>query len=190
MISSEKARLLEKMKVVLSDGNYDQCLSFANEILKHVRNHFEALSYKGLCLCRLGHLDEAINILTDCINKSPNLAHLWVFRGDCYYDQHAWQKSFDDYSQSLRLDPSNGAVMDKCARCLFKLGDVNYALHFIQKAVSRVEDPNPFIIMIAMLNELGFLDYAKQIAQMGAEAFPNDERFKGNAAASYFVRPT
>jgi tetratricopeptide (TPR) repeat protein len=167
----------ERVSQSFRDEKYEQCLVFTEKMLKLDKNNFNALCYKATCLEKLGSYKKAIKIIDHCLETNDDLFHLWVTRGDCHYGLEEWRKAFNDYFTALPLDEENGAVMDKCARCLFRLGDANYALHFIQQAINTSESPEPVLVMIAMLNSLGLTDYAQQVVRVGVKTFPDDDRF-------------
>lgn len=178
MQNNEKVTQSEKeMLQSFGSGKYEHCLYIADKILQLDPTHFNARCYKGTSLEKVGHYRKALKIINQCLKEHHDLFFLWVTRGDCHYGLEEWENAFNDYFTALPLDENNGAIMDKCARCLFRLGDANYALHFIQQATNKAESPEPFIVMITMLNRIGLTDYAQQVVYIGANTFPDDDRF-------------
>lgn len=171
--------ILENVKSSFESGQYKECLIFVDKLLEVDKNNFNALCYRGTCLAKLGYYSEAINILTKCIIQNNNLFFLYVTRGDCYYETKDLNRALSDYWISLQME-QNGSVMDKCARTLFLLGNTEYAMEYIQKAImfAGKESPEPTLIMIAMLNKIGLSEYALKVVKIGINMFPNEERLR------------
>ncbi len=179
MVKKEKNEILNvKMQKAFGAENFEQALMYCDQLLDANPEDFDTRTYKGACLCRVERYQEAINLLSQCIAEHEGYFPLYVFRGDSYYGLKNWQKAINDYKHALKIDPLDGATLDKCARSYFHLGNVNDALYFIRESLSVADDPAPFLVMIVMLKELGLLSYAEQIAKIGTEKFPLDVRFR------------
>lgn len=168
----------ETVESLYSSGEYEKCLILAENKLANNPSDFNALCYKGACLAKNAQYADAIAVLSKCVSVRDDLFFLWVLRGDCHYELKEFSKSFSDYWISVQLDPKNGAAVDKCARSLFLLGDENYALDFIQRAIKIGDSPEPVLVMVHMLRIIGRLNSAFAITRMGADKFPKDERFE------------
>ncbi len=168
---------METLQTLFTNGTYDKCFELAIKTLENNPEDFDALCYKGTCLAKLGRHVEAIDVLTGCISLKDDLFFLWVTRGDSFYELKDFSRAFSDYWVSLQHEATNGAVMDKCARALFLLGDEKFALDYIQRAIKVGESPEPVLVMINMLDRMKFPSYALSVARMGASKFPTEKRF-------------
>lgn len=138
------------------------------------------MAYKGACLSRLDRHEEAIPVLTRCINISEQLSEdngLFLYRGDSYYGTKQYDEAVDDYKRAIEAEPDNGAAMDMCARSLFRAGEYGEALSMIKKAVEIRKSPEPFLVMSSMQMRLGMKQEEFKTMVRGASIFPEDKRF-------------
>lgn len=166
---------IEKIRDAYKQQRYSDCLVMAGDVLKIERGNINALSYKASSLLHLGLFQEAVNNFSDCLSLDNNLFHLWVLRGDAFYEMKEYEKAFSDYWISLQIEPNNGAVMDKIARTLFLIGDKNRALEYIEKAINIAESPEPLLIMITMLKKMGLHSFLHQYYDLGIARFPEEK---------------
>lgn len=167
---------ITKISASYSSEEYDKCLELCNTRLINNKNDFDTLSYKANCLKHLKKYHQAIYILDFCIDlKEEQFFYLFVSRGDCYYDLGDYEIACGDYWKALQLEPNTGAVLDKFARSLFRIGLHKDAVAYINKAVQLCESPEPVIIMITMLKNLGLADSALSVAEFGLKNFPDDK---------------
>lgn len=127
--------LFAKLKADYENGQIDECMKIAEEILQTDSNHFFTLCYYGKCLYQKDEYEKSAEYLTRCLNEEENYFFLWKFRGDCYYKIKDYEKAIMDYRKSLELDPTNGATLDDIAQCAFLLGDFKTAHDFIDEAI-------------------------------------------------------
>ena len=155
-------------------GEFRDCLSLSNDFLTIDPQNFNILSYKGACELKLGLYQDAVETFTKCLSINESGFHIWTFRGDAFYELEAYDRAFSDYWHSLQLEPDNGAVMDKCARSLYRLGNKQYALEYISKAVEKSESVEPFIIMMTMLRNIGNEEEAMKVQREAMLKFPHE----------------
>ncbi len=171
--------LQAEYRTAYQNGEYEKCLELTNVVLTDDPINFDALAQKGATLMRLNRNKDAIEVFSESIKVNNTAYHVWVFRGDCHYALADYEKAFSDYWVSLQLEPDNGAAVDRCARCLFHMGDTKEALKYIRKAAGIAESSEPMLVMIHMLKLMGFPSYAKEVYRMGLKKFPEEsERFR------------
>ena len=170
---------MDQIVNTFSSQEYSKCLKLCNKRLVIFKNDFDTLAYKANCLKHLKKYRQAISILDFCINmKAEQIFYLFVSRGDCHNDLGDYEKACGDYWKALKLEPNTGAVLDKFARSLFRIGLYEDAITYISKAVQLCESPEPVIIMITMLKNLGLDDRAFSVAESGVKDFPDDMRIR------------
>ncbi len=177
LLISQKANKmtnLELIKTAYANEDFEETLSLANRFLSENPQNFEVLSYKGVSELNLGLNYESVETLTKCLATDDQKFGIWVFRGDAYYELGEYEKSFSDHWNSLQLEPDNAAVMDKCARSLFRLGKREYALEYISKAVERGQNVGPFIIKATMLRQMGDEKGAEKVKEEALLRFPEE----------------
>ena len=166
--------LFAKLKAAYENGQIDECIKIAEEILQTDSNHFFTLCYYGRCLYQKSEYEKSAEFLTRCINDEENYFFLWKFRGDCYYKMQDYEKAITDYKKSLELDPTNGATLDDIAQCAFLLGDFKTAHDYIDEAIKIEEESD-----MPMIRKAQFFEFQQQTTdalnqyKKTLENFPN-----------------
>jgi tetratricopeptide (TPR) repeat protein len=146
--------LFAKLKAAYENGQIDECIKIAEEILQTDSNHFFTLCYYGRCLYQKGEYEKSAEYLTRCLDEEENYYFLWKFRGDCYYKMKNYKKAIEDYKKSLALDSTNTATIDDIAQCSFLLGDFKTAHDFIDEAIKIENESDMPMIRKAQFFEL------------------------------------
>jgi len=146
--------LFAKLKAAYENGQIDECVKIAEEILQTDSNHFFTLCYYGRCLYQKDEYEKSAEYLTRCLNEEENYFFLWKFRGDCYYKMKDYKRAIIDYKKSLDLDPTNGATLDDMAQCAFFLGDFKTAHDYIDEAI-KIENESD----VPMIRKAQFFEF-------------------------------
>lgn len=149
--------LFAKLKAAYENGQINECMKIAEEILQTDLNHFFTLCYYGRCLYQKDEYEKSAEYLTRCLNEEENYFFLWKFRGDCYYKIKDYERAITDYKKSLELDPTNGATLDDIAQCAFLLGDFKTAHDFIDEAI-KIENESD----MPMIRKAQFFEFQQQ----------------------------
>lgn len=166
---------MESIIEAYQEERYTDCLNLADAVIFEDSSNFDALSYKATSLLKLNRYKEAVDIFNKCIVLDNTRFFIWVLRGDAFYDSGDYERAFSDYWISLQLEPDNGAVVDKMSRALFRLGDEEKALIYIEKAVNLGESPEPIMVMLVMLNKMGAYGFLHRLYDLGIKKFPDEK---------------
>jgi tetratricopeptide (TPR) repeat protein len=167
-IEEDTSKIIELYQL----GRYQECLFLSEKILEIDANNFDVLAHTASSYSHLGEYKKAIVFFSKCLVIDSEKFYIWVLRGDAFYELQKYNNAFSDYWISLQFEPENGAVLDKIARTLFRLGDENKALEYIQKAIQIGNSPEPILVMMVMLNKLGAYGFIEPISKVGIEKFP------------------
>ena len=77
---------MQKIIETYQKGLFEECLKITSELLQLESQNYEAISYKGACELKLGLYDEAVSTFTQNLSLDEHKFHIWVFRGDAYYE--------------------------------------------------------------------------------------------------------
>ena len=149
--------LFSKLKIAYENGQIDECMKIAEEILQTDSNHFFTLCYYGRCLYQKSEYEKSAEYLTRCLNEEENYFFLWKFRGDCYYKMKDYERAITDYKKSFELDPTNGATLDDIAQCAFLLRDFKTAHNFIDEAI-KIENESD----MPMIRKAQFFEFQEK----------------------------
>lgn len=76
----------------------------------------------ALCHLESGRLPAAIDALTKAIRLAPDLARLWLARGDAHQRVNKVAEAGEDYAQALRIEPADEETLKKATACLLQAG--------------------------------------------------------------------
>ena len=96
--------LFSKLKIAYENGQIDECMKIAEEILQTDSNHFFTLCYYGRSLYLLGRYEEALKILDQCLEEEKEYYFLWSFRGDVLYKLGQYQEAATSYDEALKCE--------------------------------------------------------------------------------------
>ncbi|XP_027210397.1 tetratricopeptide repeat protein 21B-like isoform X1 [Penaeus vannamei] len=123
--------LVEKMKVYLSEQEWDQSMDAATRVLSVDSHNIEALKHKTLyALCRQGNYDEAAQALRDLYSEmdrsEPNNASLFVhmaqlFSRICGRNRLVLEETFMMASKAAKIDTGNAEYLTEVGyQCLLQ----------------------------------------------------------------------
>ncbi|MDZ7691801.1 MAG: tetratricopeptide repeat protein [Balneolaceae bacterium] len=76
---------------------------------------------------KANYCDKAINNFSDLINKIPNIAELYLYRGLEYLELEDYQKAIDDFLKAVEINPSLDRAWLNLAGCRRHSGDIKGA---------------------------------------------------------------
>jgi len=132
--------------------------------------------FKGVLLEQAGELDGAIDAFQEAIELAPDsavalnaLGYSMSNNGDDYDDAQRY------IEQALAIEPDNGAYMDSLGWVLYRRGEREAALTWLEQAYEQLPDPEIAAHLGEVLWELGREDRAIDIWAEALTSFP-DER--------------
>ena len=105
-----------------------------------VQRTAQDLFNQGLQKYKAGNFKGAIADFTQAIRQSPNIAELYIARGNAYYDQGDKQAALKDYNQGLRINPNYAPGYVERGNARDDLGDRKGAIEDYNKAIQLNAD--------------------------------------------------
>lgn len=93
------------------------------------------LRLKAHCLLLVGRIDEAIQIFTECINKSPQDIQLYVALAECYLAQDNYDSMLEVVENAEKIDITNSSLQAKRAIAMLYKGEMDEALSVILESL-------------------------------------------------------
>ena len=118
-------------------------------------------------------LRPAVTILESLVEEYPNDAGFLIALGYLLtdkMDRHMEAKAYIE--KALSTEPDNPAIMDSMGWVLFKLGDYEAALGYLEQAFEMFPDPEVIAHIIDVQWALGEKDKALQIYRDALEKHP------------------
>jgi tetratricopeptide (TPR) repeat protein len=105
-----------------------------------VQRTAQDLFNQGLQKYKAGNFKGAIADFTQAIRQSPNVAEIYIARGNAYYDQGDKQTALKDYNQGLRINPNYAPAYVERGNARDDLGDRKGAIEDYNKAIQLNAD--------------------------------------------------
>ncbi len=107
-----------------------------NQIISNIWNiwnetndqQIEADFYRGIESMRTGDLNMSISFFTRVIEKNPTFAEGWNKRATVYYMIGEFDKSMQDISETLKLEPRHFGAMDGMSLIFIKMQQFEKAI--------------------------------------------------------------
>ena len=163
-------------KEYVTNQDYSNTILLAQTFIDSTPNNPTAWLYKGAAERKLEQYETAINSFTLSLSFDEDDWLPWNFRGDSYYEIGEYERAFSDFWHALQINPGEGAVMDRCARSLYRMGKHAYALELIEDTIKLKEDVTPYFIKAHMLKMLDRDDDAIEVFQEARRVFPESEQ--------------
>lgn len=142
-------------------------------------NRLDAALYfqLGVTAERTGDIPAAVRAFEQCLKLDPRfhpaqnyLGYMWAERGENL------DRARQLIEQAVQADPNNSAYLDSMAWVLFRLGQPDQALPWMEKALQTMEDPDPTLFdhYGDILAALGRMEEARRAWQRALELDPDN----------------
>ena len=91
---------------------------------------------KGFCLSRLGKHYEAINAYNNALEKNPDNAIAYNYRGWSYFQLNENDKALTDYRKALQIFPGLGTTISNLGLLKYYMGEKDSATYYLNKAIT------------------------------------------------------
>jgi tetratricopeptide (TPR) repeat protein len=130
---------------------------------------------QSLLLQEQGRLRRAVGILEDLVEESPNNAVFLNALGYLLTDRLNRHDEAREYIQrALAMNPDSGAILDSMGWVLFRLGELELALDYLERAYRSLEVTEVMAHLIDVHWALGNQALARQMLDEALAESPND----------------
>jgi tetratricopeptide (TPR) repeat protein len=165
-----------------SDGRDEEALEwYARGLEAHPAEPL-LLYQRALFFERNGRLDRAIEELERLVELEPEsplylnaLGYTLADRTDQY------ERARDLIEQALAGEPDNPAILDSMGWVLYKLGDLDGALEYLERAWSLLRDPEVAAHIVTVRQARGEAEAAQGFLAEALAEWPEDERLRALA---------
>ncbi len=146
-------------KIYESSGKYEDALRYYNDLMRtnpQDRTHFDG-AYR--CMMKLKQYSEAIDLISQRIEKYPTDPALYIQRGSARFNAanaSAGQPggppvsaAFDDWDKAVSLQAKNPAVYQSIAEELVNVREYSKAIEYYERGEDESGQPNLFAFNIA-----------------------------------------
>jgi tetratricopeptide (TPR) repeat protein len=126
-----------------------------------------------------GKMRKAVTVLEDLVDSSPDDAALLNALGYLLtdqFDRHAEARGY--IQKALAMDPDNPAIIDSMGWVLFKVGDYQGALGYLERAYRLEQDPEIAAHLVDVRWALGEHEQALELLRTTLEQNPDSRHLK------------
>ena len=159
--------------------NYEEALGYYDQLITFRPDTETILLGRADTLLRMERLDEAILQYESAVAKYPESAISLNALGYILTDNTDRHKEAEKYiRKAIKLDPDSPAIIDSMGWVLYKLGQHEEALEYLQKAYEGFDDPEVAAHIVEVLVALNREDEALEFLQAAEEKTPESEMLK------------
>jgi tetratricopeptide (TPR) repeat protein len=170
-----RSAFLLEAELLSKDGREAESLEALNRGLAIFEDDRALLYARALTFERLDRVPEAVLDLQVLVSEDPLDADALNALGYVMADRtQDFEEALAFIERALELSPEQPAILDSMGWVLFRLGRVEEALDYLQRAFSGQEDAEIAAHLAEVLNALGREEEARAIWQKGAGIDPDN----------------
>ncbi|MBV9227651.1 MAG: tetratricopeptide repeat protein [Acidobacteriaceae bacterium] len=155
-------------------GKPEEALDLFEEAAKRDSSLFQARFDWGLALLKLGHADEAISPLRDCLRIAPGSADGNAALGLAYVMTRKFEEAVPPLEVAHAARPEDFKTGGLLSLAYLRTGASPKAIPLIQTSLQRQKnDPKLYFLLIECLNSTEDQTGALLVAEEAAQKFPN-----------------
>jgi len=176
---------------MLNDAdNATEALSLLDEAVGKYPDVASVRMAQAFQLLRMNRLSAGLQAMQDIKRLRPQDPVVLNALGYTLVDSEKDLKTGQTYlTEALKLSPDSGAVLDSMGWALFKLGEKEVALGYLERASGRTVDGDIDLHRGEVLWSMGRKQEALQVWQAGASRFPDNQKLKDKAKNAQVTAP-
>ncbi|MBA1146211.1 tetratricopeptide repeat protein [Ectothiorhodospiraceae bacterium WFHF3C12] len=164
-------------EMLRSAGRLEESLAVYNQALAQSPGNTDLLYGRAMTAVSLDRLDLAESDLRQVIDAEPDNAHALNALGYTLVDRtDRVREGKQLIEQAYNIRPDEPAILDSMGWALYRLGEPEQALDYLEKAHERSEEPEIAAHLGEVLWQLGYKDRARSVWQQVLKEDP-DNRF-------------
>ena len=126
---------IEEAKVKHKSGNFVEANKIFQELLKSHSDSFDLLYAYGLFCRDLKNFNLAKRVFLNLINKYPSSIKSYILLAEILRLENKFKDAEKILQKGLKSDPNHGDLLYNTSLLYFTLGNFDYALSYINKAI-------------------------------------------------------
>ncbi len=132
---------LAEAELLNNAGKHQQAMEVHNQALQQFQGNAELLYARGITAEKLNQLDIMEQDFKRILQQNPDDAHALNALGYTLVDRtERLQEGFNYIERAYKLQPNDVAILDSMGWALYRLGRLEEALDFLQRAAAKLRD--------------------------------------------------
>jgi tetratricopeptide (TPR) repeat protein len=159
----------------ISRNELDEAESWLDDGLERYPDNPSLRYSLAILLQERGELDRAVTVLEQLVVDRPDDAAFLNALGYLLTDKFERHTEARDYIQrALAMNPDSAAIIDSMGWVLFRLGDYESALGYLERAYRLMDNSEVLAHLVDVYFALGQQDTARELLQGGLAELPDD----------------
>lgn len=164
----------------MEQADYDAAETSIDEGLDRYPGNISLRYSRALLLQEQGRHRRSVDVLEVLVAENPNDASLLNALGYLLTDQfdHRHDEARGYIQRALAMNPDSAAIIDSMGWVLFKLGDYDAALEYLERAWRLEQDPEIAAHLVDVRWALGEREAALEFLESSLEEHPDDQHLR------------
>jgi tetratricopeptide (TPR) repeat protein len=172
--------LQAEAQLLASMERYPEALDNYNKVVKFRPDSEGAHLGKAELLLRMGRLDDALAQYKSTVKRWPDSANALNAYGYTLADRtDRYEEARKLIRKAFDIEPNSAAIIDSWGWVLFRLGEYDEALDYLQQAYEKLKDPEVAAHIVEVLIALDREDEAMVTLAEAESMFPESDVIKG-----------
>ena len=160
-------------------GDYEKADKLIDQGLSRYAGNTSLRYSRALLYEEQGRNRKAVDVLERLVRDSPDDSTLLNALGYLLTDQFDRHKEARGYIQkALAMDPDSPAIIDSMGWVLYKLGEYQSSLNYLERAYRLEPEPEIASHLVVVRWRLGEKDSARELLRKALEQSPDDRHLK------------
>jgi tetratricopeptide (TPR) repeat protein len=128
---------LEVARLLMEKGQYPEALTYLDDISSLMQDSPEYLSDKGICLLKVGRIEEGTQLIEQALRANPRVKYgePYIRMGEAYAKQHQTEKALASLEELTKINMSSCEVYYKLGVLYTELNQREKAKQSFREAV-------------------------------------------------------
>ena len=166
----------EETRILMDLNRYPEAIALLDQALEEHPGKESLLYSRSLVFERNGQMEQALDDLRSILAADENSATALNALGYMMTNNNGdLQEAYELIDRALTLSPDDPAIIDSMGWVLYRMGRLEEALEYLQRAHESLLDEEVISHLAEVLARLGRTDEARQVLEQGIQDLPGSE---------------
>ncbi len=167
--------LLTKISLYNEEKQFFKIIDLVDKSIKRYPNNLRLIYSRAMAyesLKKINEMEEDLKYILSIDSKNSNTLNALGYSLTIHTERYDEAEKY--IRKALEYDPGNAAILDSLGWVLYKKGDIKNALHYIELAYNKDQDPEIVEHFCEILIKSGFLKRSKEVMKIEIEKNPDN----------------
>lgn len=167
--------LLTEISLYNEEKQFFKIIDLVDKSIKRYPNNLRLIYSRAMAyesLKKINEMEEDLKYILSIDSKNSNTLNALGYSLTIHTERYDEAEKY--IRKALEYDPGNAAILDSLGWVLYKKGDIKNALHYIELAYNKDQDPEIVEHFCEILIKSGFLKRSKEVMKIEIEKNPDN----------------